>query len=135
MTNSVVVPEFYDCLTDWQDHPNLWGDASLVRVRGLLTEDDERSSPNGDHPVSAEPSATGTGSSNPTPRTMLRDRILGGRARAHVARPRSWLGVGSVEGECRDGTPCLFVPNLSGKPNVRLEKRTETDGAKLLIVM
>ncbi len=28
-----------------QDHPNLWGDASLVPVRGLLTEDDEGSSP------------------------------------------------------------------------------------------
>ena len=40
-------------------------------VRGLLTEDDEPSLSNGNHPVSAEPSTTGTGSSNPTPRTNL----------------------------------------------------------------
>jgi len=41
-----------------------------VPVRGLLTEDDEGSSPNGNHHVSAEPSATASGSSNPTPRTL-----------------------------------------------------------------
>jgi hypothetical protein len=23
LTNSVVVPEYYDCLAEWQDHPNL----------------------------------------------------------------------------------------------------------------
>jgi hypothetical protein len=40
----------------------------LSVVRGLLTEDDETSS-KGNHPVSAEPSATAAGSSNPTPRT------------------------------------------------------------------
>ena len=37
---------------------------------GLLTEDDETSSPNGNHPVFAQPSATGAVGSNPTPRTL-----------------------------------------------------------------
>jgi len=48
-------------------------------VRGLLTEDDEGSLPNGNHPVSAEPSATAAGGSNPTPRTLSSTHRIGSR--------------------------------------------------------
>ena len=53
-------------------------------MRGLLTEDDERSLPNGNHPVFAEPRTTAAGSSNPTPRTKSHNRLVG---------PQRTLGV------------------------------------------
>jgi beta-lactamase regulating signal transducer with metallopeptidase domain len=53
-----------------QDHPNLEETHHYCLLCDLLTEDDEGSLPNDNHPVSAEPSTTGTVGSNPTPRTI-----------------------------------------------------------------
>lgn len=89
-----------------------------------MTEDDEGSLPNGNHPVSAEPSTTAAGSSNPTPRTKSHKLLV---------RPQRTLGgllrLSDMKTVAIDEKGRVVIPK-----DVRVQSGISTPGQLLLTV-